>query len=71
MAALTSRARRKVDKQAILDAALELFASEGEGGFSIRKLAGILRVDPMTVLHHFRSKEELLRAIADHALQGV
>jgi AcrR family transcriptional regulator len=71
MAALTTRARRKIDKQSILEAAFELFASEGEGGFSIRKLAGILRVDPMTVLHHFRSKEELLRAIADHALQGV
>ncbi|HVZ04986.1 TetR/AcrR family transcriptional regulator [Hyphomicrobium sp.] len=71
MVALNTRARRKVDKQAILEAAFELFANEGESGFSIRKLAGILGVDPMTVLHHFRSKEELLRAIADHALQGV
>jgi len=71
MVALNPRARRKVDKQAILEAAFELFANEGEGGFSIRKLAGVLGVDPMTVLHHFRSKEELLRAIADHALHGV
>lgn len=25
----------------------------------------------MTVLHHFRSKDELLRALADHAVRGV
>jgi AcrR family transcriptional regulator len=71
MVALNTRARRRIDKQAILEAAFELFANEGENGFSIRKLAGIVGVDPMTVLHHFRAKDELLRAIADHALQGV
>ncbi|MBS0237526.1 MAG: TetR/AcrR family transcriptional regulator C-terminal domain-containing protein [Proteobacteria bacterium] len=71
MTELKSRARRGVEKSELLDAAFTLFASAGEQGFSIRKLAAIVGVDPMTVLHHFRSKEELLRAIADHALRGI
>ena len=71
MADLRPKMRRRVDKQAILEAAFDLFAEEGEAGFSIRKLAGSVGVDPMTVLHHFRSKDELLRAIADHAVRGV
>jgi len=71
MSALKPRTRRKIDKRAILEAAFELFAAEGENGFSIRKLAGSMGVDPMTVLHHVRSKEELLRAIADHAVESI
>jgi len=71
MADLRPKVRRRFDKQAILDAAFELFAEEGESGFSIRKLAASVGIDPMTVLHHFRSKDELLRAIADHAVRGV
>lgn len=71
MSALKPRTRRKIDKRAILEAAFELFAAEGENGFSIRKLAGGIGVDPMTILHHVRSKEELLRAIADHAVESI
>lgn len=44
---------------------------EGEAGFSVRKLGLHIGVDPMTVLHHFGSKDELLRRIADRALASV
>jgi AcrR family transcriptional regulator len=71
MSAVKPRTRRKIDKQVILEAAFQLFAAEGENGFSIRKLAGSIGVDPMTILHHVRSKEELLRAIADHAVESI
>lgn len=71
MAEPKSRARRGVERSEILDAAFNLFASTGEQGFSIRKLAAALGVDPMTVLHHFGSKTELLRAIADRALRDI
>src|SRR4051812_602152 len=71
MAALKSRARRGVEKQDILEAAFQLFAAEGEEGFSIRKLGAVIGIDPMTVLHHFRSKAVLLRAIADHAVKSI
>lgn len=65
------RGRRGIDRNDILNAAFDLLSKEGEEGFSIRKLGAGLGVDPMTVLHHFNSKEELLRQIADKALASV
>jgi AcrR family transcriptional regulator len=71
MPAPKTRAPRRLDKREILEAAFELFVRDGEAGFSVRKLGAAVGVDPMTVLHHFGSKEELLRAIADRALRAV
>lgn len=65
------RARRGLDKGAILDAAFAMLDAEGEVGFSVRKLGTEMGIDPMTVLHHFKSKDELLRRIADKALELV
>jgi len=65
------RGRRGLDKNVILEAAFDLLSREGEAGFSVRKLGARIGVDPMTVLHHFGSKEELLRRIADRALATV
>lgn len=48
-----------------------MLSRDGEAGFSIRKLGLQIGVDPMTVLHHFGSKDELLRKIADRALGTV
>jgi AcrR family transcriptional regulator len=65
------RGRRGLDRNVILDAAFDLLSGEGETGFSVRKLGARIGVDPMTVLHHFGSKDELLRRIADRALATV
>ena len=65
------RGRRGLDKNAILDAAFDMLSRDGEVGFSVRKLGSRIGVDPMTVLHHFGSKDELLRRIADRALATV
>ncbi len=65
------RGRRGLSRAAILDAAFDMLSREGESGFSVRKLGARIGVDPMTVLHHFGSKDELLRAIADRALVTV
>jgi AcrR family transcriptional regulator len=62
------RGRRGLDRNVILEAAFDLLSREGEAGFSVRKLGLRIGVDPMTVLHHFGSKDELLRHIADRAL---
>jgi len=48
-----------------------MLSRDGETGFSVRKLGVLIGVDPMTVLHHFGSKEELLRRVADQALATV
>ncbi len=65
------RGRRGLDRNEILDAAFDMLSREGEVAFSVRKLGGHIGVDPMTVLHHFGSKDELLRRIADRALASV
>ena len=65
------RGRRGLDRNAILDAAFDMLSRDGEVGFSVRKLGMAIGVDPMTVLHHFGSKDELLRRIADRALASV
>src|SRR3990172_4743838 len=65
------RGRRGLDRNAILDAAFDMLSRHGEVGFSVRKLGSRIGVDPMTVLHHFGSKDELLRRIADRALATI
>jgi AcrR family transcriptional regulator len=65
------RGPRGLDKNAILTAAFDMLSRDGEVEFSVRKLGVQIGVDPMTVLHHFGSKDELLRRIADRALATV
>jgi AcrR family transcriptional regulator len=65
------RGRRGLDRNVILEAAFDMLSREGEAGFSVRKLGLRIGVDPMTVLHHFGSKDELLRHIADRALASA
>jgi AcrR family transcriptional regulator len=57
---------RPLSPELIVVAAIALLEQEGEVGFSLRKLGQRLGCDPMTVLYHFKSKDGLLRAIADH-----
>jgi TetR/AcrR family transcriptional regulator, regulator of cefoperazone and chloramphenicol sensitivity len=61
---LTARAR-------ILDAAIELFASEGVEGATIRAVAEQAAVSPGLVIHHFGSKEGLRRAADDAVFERV
>lgn len=65
------RGRRGLNRDELLEAAFELASAEGEAGFSLRKLGARIGVDPMTLLHHFGSKEGLLREIADYSLRTV
>ncbi len=66
-----TRGPRKLDRDDILEAAFDMLSLTGESGFSLRKLGALAGVDPMTVLHHFKSKNELLRQIADRALGTI
>jgi AcrR family transcriptional regulator len=70
-AAIHPRGRRGLDKNAILDAALDMLSRDGQAAFSVRKLGVRIGIDPMTVLHHFGSRDELLRRIADRALATI
>lgn len=48
----------------LLKAALEVFSSEGVVGATTREIARIAGVNEVTLFRHFRSKEQLLGAVA-------
>lgn len=64
MSAPLSRSRN-LSKDTLVQSAITLMETAGEAGFSLRKLGEQVGCDPMAVLYHFKSKEGLLRAMAD------
>ncbi|ARE72998.1 TetR/AcrR family transcriptional regulator [Streptomyces sp. NPDC059558] len=60
--------RRRWTTEEILDAAAELLRTSSADSFSVRKLATVLGTDSSSLYRHFRSKTELLRAVADRIL---
>ena len=69
----SSRERRstKLTHAETIDAARQLLATEGPDGFSMRKLAAELDVNPMTIYLRFANREELLRAVGAQALAEI
>ncbi|GAA3863848.1 TetR/AcrR family transcriptional regulator [Streptomyces sedi] len=61
-------ARRRWTSEEILDAAAELLRTDDAESFSVRKLAATLGTDSSSLYRHFRSRTELLRAVADRIL---
>lgn len=59
------RSRTTLSAARILDAALELVDADGEAGLTFRHLGQALGCDPTAVYRYFRSKDELLLALAD------
>lgn len=53
----------------VVDAAIALLDEHGLAGWSMRRLAGELGVQPSALYHHFGGKEELLAAVADEILR--
>ncbi|WP_103503548.1 MULTISPECIES: TetR/AcrR family transcriptional regulator [unclassified Streptomyces] len=60
--------RRRWSTEEILDAAADLLRTGDAESFSVRKLAAVLGTDSSSLYRHFRSKTELLRAVADRIL---
>ncbi len=60
-ASLDRRERHKVEtRQAILDAARELFVSDGVEATTMRAIAGKIGFTPTAIYHHFRDKDALI-----------
>jgi AcrR family transcriptional regulator len=59
------RTRSKLDRDLVVDAALQLADAEGLDAVSIRRLADQFDVTPMALYWHFADKDALLAAIAD------
>jgi AcrR family transcriptional regulator len=68
----TRRNRTRTDRrQAILDAATELFAERAYTGVPIQEIADRARTHKTTVLYHFETKEALYAAVLDEALDRI
>lgn len=68
----TGRGRRLgLTREKVADAALELIDREGPDAFSLRKLAGELDVEPMSLYNHVPNKEALLDDVAESLLARV
>lgn len=76
----TSSGPRPADSQAssadaldgrrrILDSSAELFVQQGYVGTSLRQIAGAAGIQPASVYHHFRSKEDLFVAVLDDGIE--
>lgn len=53
----------RLTRERIVEAAISLLDREGEKGFSMRKLAGKLEVDPMALYHHHASRGALIHEV--------
>ncbi|GAA4696918.1 transcriptional regulator, TetR family [Promicromonospora umidemergens] len=65
------RGRPGHDREAVLRTAIDLFIRRGFDATSISDLAAELGVTKSAVYHHFASKEALLSAALDEALEGL
>jgi len=55
----------------ILDAAERRFEAEGPGGIRLQQIAADVGVSHPAILHHFGSREDLVRAVIDRALDAL
>src|SRR5579871_38143 len=55
----------KLDREAVLESALELLDADGPGAVTMRTLARRLSVSPMALYRHVGSHDELLLALVD------
>jgi AcrR family transcriptional regulator len=60
-----------VDPQALLDAALEVFARDGLQASSLRAIARQAGCDPALIYYHFHNKEAMFRALVEDRMVPV
>lgn len=56
-------------KQVLLDETARILREEGESGLSLRRLAANLGVSRTAPYNHFKNKDELLSAVAEHGFE--
>jgi len=64
----TAERRPRLTKARLIDACVRIADTEGVEAVTMRRLGAALEVDPTAVYRHFRDKDELLSATADHLL---
>lgn len=66
-----SRQNGQSGREAVLEAAADLFARRGYGGVAVQDIADAAGVHKTTVLYQFNTKEELHAAVLDQAIGPV
>src|SRR5215218_11222265 len=69
--ALPVAARKPLNRQRILQAAIELADREGIDSLSMRRLGGELGVEAMALYRHVANKEELLDGMVDLVISEI
>ena len=71
--ALARRQRRSAEeaRTAILDAAEQRLIASGPSGIRLQEVAADVGVSHPTVLHHFGSREALVKAVCERAFAGI
>jgi AcrR family transcriptional regulator len=62
---------RETTRRAILDAALDLFLSQGYGQVSIRNIAARVEYSPGAIYGYFASKDEIFYTLAEEGLRDL
>lgn len=62
---------RESTRRAILDAALDLFITQGYGHVSIRNIAARVEYSPGAIYGYFESKDEIFYALAEEGLRDL
>lgn len=72
-ASAAPRRRRSAEdaKRAILDAAEARFAARGPASIRLQEIAADVGVSHPAILHHFGSREDLMRAVVDRAFGSL
>jgi TetR/AcrR family tetracycline transcriptional repressor len=65
------KGRSVLTGERIVSTALGVVDRDGLDGLSMRKLAGELGVDPMSIYHHIPNKEALLRALVEQVFASM
>src|ERR1700733_7685226 len=71
IAPATSAAPQPDTRTRILDSALELFSEQGFDGTTLQQIADRLGFTKAALYYHFRSKDDLLRALIAPAIAEV
>lgn len=68
---LKPKSRRPLSRQRILTAAIKIADKGGLADLSMRKLAIKLKVEAMSLYHHFAGKDEILDGMVDHVFEQI
>lgn len=60
-----------IKKEKVISVALQIANKDGISSLSMRKIAGKLKIEAMSLYHHFKNKDEILNALVDHVFSLI